>query len=190
MRSTAGWIAGLAGGLAMALGACGGTPDDPEGATKDARPRPSASASATASESPSPAAKGAEVAADDEAAAKKFVQRFLSAHDKAMTDGDFSAVTAMSADECGNCQMSATFYSKLYEDGGKVEGGTFTDPKYQVTGKDDGSVVVEVTSTVSAYEIVSADGSTKEFPAKDNDSTFTLTKSADGSWHIASWTYD
>lgn len=188
MRSTAGWIAGLAGGLVLALGACGGAPDEAPGNTaKDSKPRPSTSASASTSASPSSSGKEA---ADDEAEAKEFVERFLSAHDKAMTDGDFSVVTAMSDDECGNCQMSATFYSKLYEDGGKVEGGTFTDPKYEVKGKDNGSVVVEVTSTVSAYEIVGADGSTKEFPAKDNDSTFTLKKNADGSWHIASWTYN
>jgi hypothetical protein len=187
MRSTARWVVGLAVGLGLALGACGGSPDDAEDtAAKDSKPRPSASASAKTSASPSSAAN---VAADDEAAAKKVVQRFLAAHDKAMADGDFSAVTAMSTDECANCRMSATYYAKLYEDGGKVEGGAFTEPRFKVSAKDDGSVVVEVASTVSAYEIVGADGSSKDFPAKRNDSTFTLTKDVDGSWRVVAWTY-
>ncbi|MEQ4204973.1 DUF6318 family protein [Actinopolymorpha sp. B9G3] len=190
MRSTAGWMAGLAVGLGLALGACGGSPGSTDEPKKDTKARPSASASPSVSASPSSAAKGADVAADDEAAAKRFVQTFLAAHDQAMADGDFSAVTAMSADECGNCQMSATYYSQLYEEGGKVEGGTFTKPTFNVSGRDDDSVVVEVKSTVSAYEIVSAAGSSKKFPAKPNASTFTLKKDADGTWHVAGWTYD
>jgi hypothetical protein len=191
VRSTAGWMAGLAVGLGLVLGACGGSPDNAAEPKKDSSPRPSASASAKASASSSSTteAKGAEVAAAEEKAAKEFVQKFLAAHNQAMADGDFSAVTAMSDDACGNCQMSATYYSQLYEDGGKVVGGTFTKPRFEVSAKGDGSVVVKVKSSVSAYEIVSAAGSSKKFPAKSSDSTFTLTKAAGGTWRVKEWTH-
>jgi hypothetical protein len=179
--------AGLVLGLGIALGGC--SPDEtterpPKHAVAQPTPTPTATPEKTVTKDASRKPRG-----NDSASATAFVKRFLAAHNDALATGDFSEVTAMSSDGCQGCQMAASYYSKLYDDGGRVEGGAFTKPTFEVEPQSDGTTIVKVTSTVSAYTIVTADGTEQKFPSKRDVSTFTLTKGSDGEWQVASWEY-
>lgn len=132
---------------------------------------------------------GGEVEPGFAAEAEGFVTEFMAAYDEAALSGDFAAVDEMYADSCGVCKRYISSFRAIYQDGGRVEGGGFNNPKLTTVGSVDGAVMVEVESTIGAVEVIDADGETVDgSPAEPSKDLFRVEKDADGTWQVLGWT--
>lgn len=128
---------------------------------------------------------------DDEelaAEAESFAQEFMNAYDEAAGSGDFSTVSEMHADSCGLCKRYISSFRSIYEDGGRVEGGGFTDPQFSIAGSTADSVFVRVQSTIAPYKVIDASGDTvDENPEQPSTDIFQVRQDADGGWQVVGW---
>lgn len=135
--------------------------------------------------------EGGPVEVDDDdlkADAQAFVQSYLDAYDAASQTGDFDPVRAMQTDTCDRCKENVSWFVGLYDDGGRVEGGGFTEPKLSVEGSTADTVFVEVKSTIGAFEVFDSAGDvTQSSPAEPATSTFGIRKNDDDAWQVVSW---
>lgn len=124
----------------------------------------------------------------DEAEVKAFVTAFMAAYDKAAVTGDFAAVEKLQASTCGGCKQNLRFLKSIYDDGGRIEGGAYTNPKLRVLGGSEKSISVRAESTIAAYKVYKSSGQVaEEKPAKADLSIFIVGRTASGSWQITSW---
>jgi hypothetical protein len=123
-----------------------------------------------------------------EAEVTAFVTSFMSAYDKAAVTGEFDAVEKLIAPSCGGCKQNLMFLKDIYEGGGRIEGGAYTNPRFRVIGGSAKSVSVRVESTIAAYKVFKKSGTVAESePAKADLSIFIVGRSASGSWQVTSW---
>lgn len=121
--------------------------------------------------------------------AEVFVQDFLAKYDEAAGSGDFAPVTELYTETCGVCQNYVSSFRSVYEDGGRIEGGGFTDPSFTIVGGTADSVVIEVQSTIAPFEVIDADGETVDSSsAEPSTDQFRVQKDADGNWLVIGWT--
>lgn len=191
----------LPGGMAVAvsvlvaLGGCSGSDPEPaafdgDGGQSTQQPSPSP----TPTQAPTPTPESGPVTAEDmprdqlKAEVDAFVGKFLDALDRAEKSGDTSHVRQMSDPACGPCHTPLQLIEKAYQDGNKIVGEGYGEPKIYFA--DHQAVVgnqinVYVTVTQGAAEVVSPTGETlRTFDAATWTYSLVIERSSGGSYHI------
>jgi hypothetical protein len=193
----------LVAAMAMAVLALAGCSDKgPEGTTiggnettsAEATPEGTPSPTASARSRPSPdetittQAPG-KIDPETERSAKAFVMQYMTAYDQATLSGDLSKVQKLVKSSCTGCNEAFSFVRSVYDKGGKIVGGEFSNPKLSVQKAQDGTITVLVTSTVKPFKVLDKSGKTVgSGPAETSNSTFYLEKVGTG-WVIRNWNY-
>ena len=184
----------------LTVAGCGGSPEppavsDPEPTTSSTQAPEPTPAPTSAPPSPavtttggprnviSPKAIDPAVAAE----AKSFVQTFIKTIDQASVTGKFDAIKKLYTDACTGCRSNVRTLERVYDDGGRIEGGSYTNPRLTVGDSSGGTVLIAVDSTIAAYKIFNAAGKVvQNEPAKADVSTFFVRKDSNG-WRVVAW---
>lgn len=124
---------------------------------------------------------------DDQTAAEveAFMKGYLDAENEAIRDGDFSKVKPL-IEDCQVCTASRKSIEEVYQNGGRIEGSLFTEPKIDVGRENKGTVTVTVVSTISAYKVIDDTGTVADQePAKEQTFQYGVAKKG-GEWKIVS----
>lgn len=126
-----------------------------------------------------------EVAAEVEATA----EQLLDAVDEALETGDISAADGLYLESCQGCYGRFDYYETIYADGGEIKGGRLLDR--EVTAgvvPDSDLVVVSVSGTSEAYEVIDGSGTViDEGAEEDHHSLINFRQEDDGSWVAVMW---
>jgi hypothetical protein len=180
--------------LSLLVAGCGGPP---EPKTIDP-PKPPATEEPSAKQTPSPTPSTATTRPGKEvgkgevdtalaADAQAFVRDFMKTYDEAAVSGEFADVESMYADSCYGCKNYVSGLRKVYQSGARVEGGEFAQPKFKTVEASGNRAIFQVSSTISAYKIVSSSGEVIDSkPAESDSSSFVATRNSNG-WQITAW---
>ena len=119
------------------------------------------------------------------AQAEKFIEDYLDAENKAIQDGDFSAVKPM-VEECSICEDNWSYIEGAYRDGGRVEGALFTKPDVAAGQQRDDKIFVDVVSTISAYTTYDGSGAEVESGEAEELTYQFAVEKEDDEWQIVS----
>ncbi|MBM7785807.1 hypothetical protein [Tenggerimyces flavus] len=149
-----------------------------------APPSPAATSTGEPKNAISPNAVDPAVAAE----ATAFVRTFIKTIDQASLSGKFDAVKELYTDACADCRSTVRSLERIYSDGGRLEGGTYTNPRFTVGDSGRESILITVESTIAAYKVHNASGKVvQNEPAKPDVSNFFVSKSSAG-WRVIAWT--
>lgn len=123
------------------------------------------------------------------AEAEAFVEEFMAAYDEAAVSGDLAKVKEMYTEACGVCASHISDLTRIYDAGGRLEGGGYIDPALKVVGGSGDMVVIEVTSEIGDITVFDADGNAvNEIPSYTATEEFRVQRGADDQWQVIGWT--